>query len=598
MFLKILQLIFVLLVLIICTGVSQTPVYVSDYADNRPLKINGIKILRDKVEKYGLFEIILDLQGKYNNPFDPEEIDINCIFIDPDGNEIKVPAFFYQDYERKIQNNVEILNPVGKPHFRVRFSPTKVGNYKFYIIAKDKTNNVVKSDLYSFTSLDSKKSGYIRVSSSDFRYFEFENGDPFIPIGANICWAGGRGTFDYETWLPEYAKVGCNYFRVWLGPSWTTFAIERSSIREYDLKNSWRLDYLLNYAEKMGFYIMLCFDSYNELRYRKEEAYGMWESTPHYIQNGGILKEPKEFWSNEEMQRLYRNKIRYLVSRYGYSTNVFAWEFWNEIDIISPSAYIPELVKDWHSKMSNYLKSVDPWKHLVTTSFSGSSGKPEIDSLSGIDFVQTHIYQGSNYIKYLIGLFNFKSEYKKPHIVGEFGLDAGGRDPYLDPKGFAIHNAIWTTLLSGYAGSAMSWWWDNHIHPDNLYFHYKALSDFISGVNFPKENFKTIESYKFVNTDRDIRLIGLKGEKNTLIWLYDNNVIYNYKKDIPKILLTGPNFLLKLDNLNNGTYKVIYWDTYNSKSIKEEIIEVKDNIANIEVPNFERDIAIRIEFLK
>ena len=29
----------------------------------------------------------------------------------------------------------------------------------------------------------------------------------------------------------------------------------------------------------------------------------------------------------------YKNRLRYLVARYGYSTSVFAWEFFNEVQM-------------------------------------------------------------------------------------------------------------------------------------------------------------------------------------------------------------------------------------------------------------------------
>lgn len=574
---------------------SQT--YITKYADNRSLKISNIKIPKEKIEKYGLFEIILDIQGTYNNPFDPEEIDILGHFTDPDGKEITVPGFFYQEYKRELKVDYEDLTPISDPEFRIRFSPIKTGIYKFYISVKDKTGGYETSKIYSFEVIDSKNPGFVRVSKKDFHYFEFDNGEQFIPIGANVCWAGGKGTFDFDIWLPKYAEVGGNYFRVWLGPSWTTFALERSSVREYDLKNAWRLDYILDLSSKIGLYVMLCFDSYNELRYQREGAYPFWEYTPHNIKNGGPLKEPREFWTNKEMIKYYRNKIRYIVARYGYKTNVFAWEFWNEVDIISPTAYIPERVRNWHDEMSKYIKSLDPWNHLVTTSFSSSPGKSDIDSLSGIDFVQTHIYQSKNYIDSLRNLIEHKEKYKKPHLVGEFGLDVGGNDPLLDPEGYAIHNAIWTTLLSGSCGSAMSWWWDNHIHPNNLYFHYKALGEFIKDVKFTEEDFKRVKNYKISGINRNLKILGLSGKNYTLLWLYDPNIVYSYKKELPEIFPENILGTLSLP-MEKGKYKVIFFDAYKGEKVKEEIIENFIGELKVNIPNFGRDMGIKIQLLK
>ncbi|HOP94422.1 MAG TPA: DUF5060 domain-containing protein [Dictyoglomaceae bacterium] len=567
--------------------------YKSEFSDNRPLKIIEVKILKERLERYNLFEAILDIEGAYLNPFDPEEINIEGYFQDPEGEEVAIPGFFYQEYKMELKEDYEVLTPVDKPHFRIRFSPTKIGTYNFYVKVKDRNGEEI-SNRYEFQVVDSENPGFVRVSKEDFHYFEFENGKSFIPVGANVCWAGAKGTFDYDTWLPEYAKVGGNYFRVWLGPNWTTFALERNSVREYDLRNAWRLDYVLDLAHKLNMYVMFCFDSYNELRYQREGAYPYWEYTPHNKKNGGPLDKPREFWTNKEMLRYYKNKLRYIVARYGYSTNVLAWEFWNEVDIISPTAFVLEEVKNWHDEMSKYLKGIDPWKHLLTTSFAYSPGKPEIDSLPGIDYVQTHIYQSKAYMEALASLIEYKERYKKPHLIGECGLDAGGNDPWIDPQGYAIHNAIWTAILSGSCGTAMSWWWDNHIHPDNLYFHYDALAKFIKDIEFAKEDFRRVKDYK-INANTKLSLFGLRGKNYILLWIYKPEEAYTYKKDLPKI--SPENVLGTIDLSIQGRFKVSTYDTYKGELVKEDLISSEDRLS-IPLVDFERDMAVKIKFLE
>jgi hypothetical protein len=594
---RLILLLFLSIMLIIggCMKESNTGanlgIYESEYKDSRPLSLLKIDIPKKEIGKYDLFELSIFLQGSYLNPFDPQEIDVEGIFVDQKGNQYKIPGFFYQEYKRELKTDHEELIPVGDPYFKIRFSPLAVGSYTFYVRVKDRTGKEVSSDKYTIYVKDSEKPGYIRVSEKDWRYFKFDNGRQFLPISANICWAGAKGTYDYDEWLPKYAENGGNYFRVWLGPSWATFALERKSVKEYDLKNAWKLDYVLNLAEKLNMYIMFCFDSYNELRYQREGAYPYWEYTPHNEKNGGPLKEPRDFWTNSEMLKYYKNKLRYIVARYGYSTNVFAWEFWNEVDIISPTAFVIGEVKKWHEDMAKYLNSIDPWKHLITTSFAYSPGKPEIDSISELNFVQTHIYQSNRYIDALLSLIAYKEKYKKPHLVGEFGLDAGGNDPWIDPYGYAIHNAIWTTVLSGASGTAMSWWWDNHIHPNNLYFHYRALVDFVKDINFLDGKFERLTNYKLNVNNREIKVIGLQGKKYILLWLYDMKEAYQYKKGIPN--MESSKFLGSIELLLKPPIKVIYYDTYRGEKIRE--LNLSENI--IPIIDFERDLAIKIELL-
>jgi hypothetical protein len=467
-------------------------------SDSRPLRIGAVTPLSSSVARYGRAEFQIDLQGTYANAFDPDEIDMQGHFTEPDGTVLTVPAFYFQDYTRTIQNNQDHLTLSGASGWRMRFAPTQVGRYTVSVTARDKSGKQVKHQPIAFQCAASDDPGFIRRSRDDSRYFVFDNRKPYVPIGANVCWAGSRGTLDYDDWLPRYGDAGCSYFRVWLGPGWTTFGMEHTGdgfgLGKFDQEKAWRLDYVLDLARKHGLYVMLCMDSYNELRRKSEGGYGCWEDTPHTAANGGPLSAPGDFWTNPTMLRLYKNKLRYLVARYGWNTHVMSWEFWNEVDIISSDAYRPDQVTRWHAEMSDYLRSIDPYKHLRTTSFASSGGKPEIDKLPQMDYTQTHCYGLADGAPELVGWQRKKLEYHKPSYVGEFGADAGGSDRAVDPDGILLHNGMWSTLMTGSAGSAMLWWWDSHIAPGNLYYHFAALSAFVKGVNFPREGFETINN--------------------------------------------------------------------------------------------------------
>lgn len=473
-------------------------------SDNRPLRLSSVTPNRTRIERYDLLELRLVLQGSYENAFDPEQIDVVGQFRAPDGKTVRVPAFFYREYTRRLDGQTERLSPAGEPEWRIRFAPMQVGMYQVTVTAKDRTGKTVTSAPLRFQCVPTERAGFVRVSSVDKRYFAFDNGQPYLAIGANVCWGSSRGTFDYDEWLPQYAKAGANYFRLWLGPGWTTFAMERVGeprerygVGKIDLANAWRLDYVLQLARQLGMYVMLCFDSFNELRKRQYGGYPYWEETPHNVANGGPLKEPIEFWTHPQMLKAYRDKLRYLVARYGWCTNVLSWQFWNEVDIVGPDAYNLDLITRWHREMAEYLRQIDPWKHLITTSFADSNGREVIDRLPQIDYTTTHNYGSRDTSAALTAFHRRKEAYGKPHYVAEFGAGAMGEDPRVDPTGIALHSGIWSTVMDGAAGTAMLWWWDNHIHPHNLYYHFAALSGFLKGVDFSAERFQRISNASF-----------------------------------------------------------------------------------------------------
>ena len=46
---------------------------------------------------YGLFEVSLSL-GTYDNPYDPEVIDVYAVFQGPDGSRHRVTGFYYESF--------------------------------------------------------------------------------------------------------------------------------------------------------------------------------------------------------------------------------------------------------------------------------------------------------------------------------------------------------------------------------------------------------------------------------------------------------------------------------------------------------------------
>ncbi len=448
--------------------------------DDRPLSIGAVKADRTEVPRYGRVQLTVDLRGRYANPFDPDEIALDGLVTTPSGRRIVVPGFYTQSYARRLEGDQEQLSAKGGAKWCLRIGATETGIYEVVATARNRAGRRVTARPVWFTALPSSRPGFVRRSAKSTRYFAFDDGVAYVPIGANVCWGNGPGTFSYDRWFPRYGAAHCNYARLWLGPTWTTFGMDRQGLGKIDLANAWRLDYVLNLAQQHGLYLMLCLDSYNELRFASDGASPFWEQTPHNAMNGGPLKTPGEFWTNPQMDRLYRNRLRYLVARYSASPHVLAWEFWNEVDIVSRAAWNEEEARTWHQRMGRYLRGLDPYRHLITTSFSGSAGNSAIDRLPELDYVQTHTYGAHDPVAAMLVRQEQKGAYGKPHYVGECGI---GENDAADKQGLYLHDALWGGLFAGGAGTGMLWWWDSHIDPNNLYPQFAAISGFMRDVD-------------------------------------------------------------------------------------------------------------------
>lgn len=472
-------------------GVLPGPI-VTPYRQREELKVS-VQNRAVAFARYSMIDLPIDLAATFDNPFDSDDIRVDAEISGTRGAKFLVPGFFSTECERQLKDGKEELKPVGKGGWHVRFCPPEPGSYTVQISVKDRNGKRSASTVVSVS--ESKSDGMIRLSPKDNRYFLFDSGRNYWPIGANVCWATPRGTFDYDEWFPAYGKAGCNYARVWLSPNWATFALERAGkpeegrgMGQFDMANAWRLDYVFDLAQKNGLNLMVCIDSYNVLRDR--DAYNSWETSPHNEDLGGPIRSPGQFWNSDAMARLYRDKLRYLVARYGAYSNLFAWEFWNEVDLTRD--FELESVGQWHRRMGKVLRDIDPYRHLVTTSMSDPMGSRELQLLPELDFVQTHVYNEFPAESVAVQQSR-KVQWGKAHFVGEIGADASGPRGNEDPEGLQIHDAIWSSIANSSSGAAMPWWWDSYIAPKNLYSIFAVAAKFVKDIDWSRESFQGVD---------------------------------------------------------------------------------------------------------
>jgi hypothetical protein len=447
---------------------------------------------RTSVAVYNVVDYTVKLDAEFENPFDPSDIALDATAVTSDGT-MTVPGFYTQEFERSTTEGKETLKPAGEASWHVRISPRSKEPLAITFRLKTKTGSASFGPI-TITPTAPATPGAIQVSKKDSRFFAFQDGSSYWPLGPNLCWGNDGGTTSYDTWIPKLADQGANYGRLWLAPGWSTFGLDqKGKFGQIDLGNAWRLDYVMDLARKNGLYLMLCIESYNILR--TKDGYPYWPEAVENHDNGGPLFAPREFWTNAKMAQAFKDKLRYLVARYGAYDQTMAWEFWNEVDLTDE--FDIDRVREWHAGMAEYLHSIDPYHRLITTSFASSTGYKPIDLMPGLDYFQTHHYGGDPAMEVVMQQSR-KGGQGRPHYVGEIGADAGGPRTEDDPTGVQVHDPIWASIASGSSGAAASWWWDNLIAPKNLYPLYGAASRFLAGVEWDKQGFRqTKPSFAF-----------------------------------------------------------------------------------------------------
>ena len=257
---------------------------------------------------------------------------------------------------------------------------------------------------------------------------------------------------------------------------------------------AWRLDRIIESCEKNGIAIQLVLQHHGQF---STSVNANWDDNPYNIiyaaTDGGFLNTPEEFFTDAEAIRLTKNKYRYIVARWGYSPGILTWELWNEVQFTDGWSSDQTSVVSWHNEMANYIHSIDPFDHPITTSSHGS-GFDAIWNLNNIDLVQVHHY-GGNMVSYFESTALGLSSYGKPVIMGEFGAGstAGVDVPEADPESLPepyrtqiyealmLHNGMWSSIHV--KSGAGLWWWDNYIEPLDLYDEFTALAVYADAEN-------------------------------------------------------------------------------------------------------------------
>jgi Domain of unknown function (DUF5060)/Secretion system C-terminal sorting domain len=447
------------------------------------------------IAKLDKFELNVTFTGGYTNPYDYTDITVRGIFTAPGGRKDTVDGFFMQDYI--LNTTTGVVTASGSGVFKIRYAPNETGAWQYAVEVINGLGSAA-SAAQSFQCNASTAKGFVRKNQTN--YLGFDNNEQYIPVGQNQAWHLNNIYLNYKSWLQKLSDNKANIIRVWqavwgFGIEWKNGNDGYSGLKKYKQTSAYYTDWLLDECKSKGIYVMLCINHHGMV---SSTVNPNWPESPYNAVNGGPCVNTWDFFSNTTAKNLHKNRLRYIVARWGYSQTVMSWELFNEVDWTDNFATYKNSVKDWHIEMADYLKSIDVYKHLVTTSYGNSVNDPNTWNNTAIDFTQTHNYIGTpNVENVLAGVSSdYINQYSKPTLNGEFGIDAGNIAlSTIDPNGIYVHNSIWATAFSGAMGAGMSWWWDNYIDPQNLYRHYKPLSEFIATLALKNDNYKKVTAF-------------------------------------------------------------------------------------------------------
>ena len=435
------------------------------------------------------------------NPFDPDVLALDAVFVAPSGKAVRLPAFWYVDFSRELKGGKEeILNPAGKGAWRVRFTPMEVGEHRYRVVAvaNGKEKTVCQGTLKVVAKAPDAR-GFVRVESKSKRYFMTDDGQPLPLLGECCCWHGKRGTYDFDDWFADYQPNGMNYTRLWMCPWAFGLEITEDQRLNYDQKQAWQLDYTMQLAADKGLFVMLCLD-YHGIFNVKPDMWGAnnwWPKHAYNKANGGPCEKQNEFFTHPEAKGLYRKRLRYMVGRYGAYPSLMSWQFFNEINNVFRFLKPTDVVA-WHDEMAGWLAENDPYQHPRTTSFGSKGEHPPMWKLDSMDYANWHLYLNwAGHYRHPAAMAEavsqrFMKRYGKPVCISEYGTSGKGWEPEIDPHLRGLQQAVWGGIMAGTSGTAMPWWWEK-MHAEKLHGRiWRPLSRFLAGTGFGGPDWKPV----------------------------------------------------------------------------------------------------------
>ena len=631
-----------------CPEQASAMVYVDDIeavgvtAQPVPLQIVDLSANGYEIKRFERFELTFRLTEEFDNPFDPDQVRVDARFTGPDGQTATVPGFFYLEHvRRQLPGGEEETIPVGKGCWKVRFTPRQVGPYRCEVmVATGGGEQSATSTELAFRCEASENRGFVRVSKDDPRYFEFTTGEFFYPIGHNFRSPNDprgasmlnmelpvdRGTFAYDDMLAKMAANGENLFEVWmaswwLGLEWTAEWTGYHGVGQYNLANAWKLDYVIDKADSLGLYVHLVLDNHGKGSWWVDTE---WWNSPYRDVNGGFLHSPDELFTNARAKRMYKNRLRYIVARWGYSPRLMGLELWSEVDLTMSSMQFGrdmpkghEVKIAWHREMIDELKRIDPWDHMATTHYSANYNRidPHMVALDEIEYIVSDAYRGEYGLgpqmrinDILRDHANFCAKWKKPTFVTEYGGTPHGAEVQMLEAD--LHAGLWGGYMTTQAGTPLMWWFD-YIDRENKYYHYKALAAFHEGEDRRGKNYEMADATVLDSPVTRLRVpvrpgaepntievavldaMCLKNETSAYVWVYDKAEMLRMKSDRAAQLFKG--ISVSVPSLATGPYNVEIWDTYAGSIVKQFTVENDSGSVRASLPDFKRDIALKIK---
>jgi len=372
------------------------------------------------------------------NPFLEWELNIQAEFTHvASGKKVIQPGFYYREMDRDERINGWIDKENEYP-LRIRFSAADTGRWEveLHVTVNDSIRHPVQ-DL-SFDIGRSENIGIVGVSENNSNFMR--GGEVIVPTGINLPhpYMGNNMLYslypeeklNMEAWklfqddVKQFANEGGKYFRFFMGPSASDIEFEELGNYYDRLNYAWEIDQMLVLCESKDVLIdfnmmlhtpfMLAGDYYQfrwdySSFWPDPKAWPYKDPNPIYCYAKTFNSTtPSDMFLNTEAMKYIKQRYRYMIARWGYSTSIMMWEPMSEPWHINENGFSHDTpydsltgnkerkaVHQFHKEMAHYIKKELGDPHLIGAVGRFPSGDQRIFShleIEGMEYSDSTWY--------------------------------------------------------------------------------------------------------------------------------------------------------------------------------------------------------------
>lgn len=395
----------------------------------------GIKRIyadNESVGQYEKYEIVLELTGTFQNPYDPGEVDLGAVFTSPSGAEWNINGFY--DGERWL----------------IRFAPDEPGawTYQAHLVTQEGRSEY--KQLGFTVEPSSRIRGGLTVPEEGGRFLQYRDGTAFVAVPVAYPWQVTEDRLD------QLSEAGVNIITYWngnydgAGNGGGREQLEsfQTGPGRYDMNKADRIDEVLDWLEARDMQMNFAVWPHDSLAHKINWP-ATWSQSAY-----SKLGEAVDFYNSEEMWNYQEKLYRYMIARWGHSPSLGIWDLIVEVN--GTDGHMlgnPAEADDWLKRVDGYFKENDPYRHPTMASMAGNREDYWDYAYQTVDIADRENYYDLHYSAYAEDVQLRFESYRKPIWIGETGN-------ITDRKVF--HQAIWAAYSNGLAGFP-TWWMEEHM---------------------------------------------------------------------------------------------------------------------------------------